>query len=191
MTRQLLAFSRKHTVAPVRLNLNDLAETVARLSRRLLSPDIGLEIQAGPALRSVMADASQLEQLLLNLVLNARDALPEGGRIVVRTANRTLPDAAPESVRADLQEGSYVLLQVIDNGIGMDAATQARIFEPFFTTKEPGRGTGLGLATVYGLVRQMGGAVTVVSERNRGATFSVYLPAVAAAEDELAETELK
>ncbi len=188
MTRQLLAFSRKHTVAPVRLNLNDLAENVARLSRRVLGADVGLEIQPGAGLGVVMADATQLEQLLLNLVLNARDALPEGGRIVVRTANRRLPDGAPESLRADLQEGSYVLLQVIDNGIGMDPATQARIFEPFFTTKEPGRGTGLGLATVYGIVRQMGGAVTVVSQRNRGATFSVYLPALAP-EDELTRTE--
>jgi PAS domain S-box-containing protein len=191
MTRQLLAFSRKHIVSPVRLNLNDLAETVARLSRRQLGPDITLEIQAGSGLRAVMADPGQLEQLLLNLVLNARDALPQGGRIVLCTANRTLPDGAPESDRADLQEGSYVLLQVIDNGLGMDTATQARIFEPFFTTKEPGRGTGLGLATVYGIVRQMGGAVTVVSERNCGATFSVYLPAAPAAEDELAGTELK
>jgi two-component system, cell cycle sensor histidine kinase and response regulator CckA len=176
LTRQLLAFSRKHTVAPVRVNLNDLAETVARLSRRLLGPDIALEIQPAAELMAVMADAGQLEQLLLNLILNARDALPDGGYIVVRTANRQLPDNAPESARVDLQDGHYVLLQVIDNGIGMDRATQARIFEPFFTTKEPGRGTGLGLATVYGIVRQMGGAITVVSERNQGATFSVYLP---------------
>jgi PAS domain S-box-containing protein len=187
MTRQLLAFSRKHTVAPVRLNLNDLAESVARLSRRLLGPEVVLEIQPAAGLMAVMADATQLEQLLLNLILNARDALPDGGHIVVRTANRQLPDGAPESVRANLQKGPYVLLQVIDNGIGMDRATQARIFEPFFTTKEPGRGTGLGLATVYGIVRQMGGAITVVSERNQGATFSVYLPV--SAEPKAMETQ--
>jgi PAS domain S-box-containing protein len=182
MTRQLLAFSRKQPVAPVRINLNDLIETVARLSRRLLGPDVALEIQPAAGLRPVMADASQLEQLLLNLILNARDALPDGGRIVARTANCPLPDGAPESLRAGLPDGHYVRLQVTDNGLGMDPATQARIFEPFFTTKEPGRGTGLGLSTVYGIVRQMGGAITVVSERHHGATFSVYLPAVCADE---------
>ena len=176
MTRQLLAFSRKQPVAPVSLDLNELADRVARLSRRLLGPEVTVEIQAAPALRPVLADPSQLEQLLLNLILNARDALPDGGKIVVRTANCQLPDGRRESSRADLPEGGYVLLQVIDNGIGMDQATQARIFEPFFTTKEPGRGTGLGLSTVYGIVRQMGGSITVVSERHKGATFSVYLP---------------
>ena len=177
MTRQLLAFSRKHTLAPVRLDVNELTDNVARLSRRLIGPEITLEIQAGAGLHAVMADGSQLEQLLLNLVLNARDALPDGGRIVVRTANRQLPDDLPDSARADVPNGPYVLLQVIDNGIGMDQATQGRIFEPFFTTKEPGRGTGLGLSTVYGIVRQMGGGVTVLSERQQGATFSVFLPA--------------
>lgn len=177
MVRQLLTFSRKHPLAPVRLNVNELADNVARLSRRLIGPEITLEIQAGAQLRPVVADPSQLEQLLLNLVLNARDALPDGGRIVVRTANRQLPDGSPESVRADVPAGGYVVLQVCDNGIGMDQATQVRIFEPFFTTKEPGRGTGLGLSTVYGIVRQMGGGVTVMSERNQGATFSVFLPA--------------
>jgi two-component system cell cycle sensor histidine kinase/response regulator CckA len=183
MTRQLLAFSRKHTLAPVKLNVNELAENVARLSRRLIGPEIALEIQARGDLQPVMADASQLEQLLLNLVLNARDAMPEGGRIVVRTGNRHLPDGSPESAKAGLADGDYVLLQVIDNGIGMDQATQARIFEPFFTTKEPGRGTGLGLSTVYGIVRQMGGGVTVLSERNQGATFSVFLPVSAESQE--------
>jgi PAS domain S-box-containing protein len=177
MTRQLLAFSRKHDLAPVKLDVNKLAEGVARLSRRLIGPEVTLEIAAAPDLQAVMADASQLEQLLLNLILNARDAMPDGGKVVVRTANRRLPDGTPESARADVPAGEYVLMQVSDTGIGMDHATQARIFEPFFTTKEPGRGTGLGLSTVYGIVRQMGGAVTVLSERNAGATFSVYLPA--------------
>ena len=187
MTRQLLAFSRKHTLAPVRLNANDMVDTVARLSRRLLGPEVALELQPAAELRSVMADASQLEQVLLNLILNARDALSDGGRIIVRTANCMLPDGAPESARANLAPGTYVLLQVVDNGIGMDLATQARIFEPFFTTKEPGRGTGLGLATVYGIVRQMGGGITVVSERNRGATFSVFLPAAEVEEPAVAK----
>ena len=177
MTRQLLAFSRKHPVAPVRLNVPELTENVARLSRRLIGPEITLEIQAQAGLWPVTADASQFEQLLLNLILNARDAMPEGGRIVVRTANRQLPDGTADSARADVPAGRYVLLQVHDNGIGMDQATQVRIFEPFFTTKEPGRGTGLGLSTVYGIVRQMGGGVTVLSERQQGSTFSVFLPA--------------
>jgi PAS domain S-box-containing protein len=179
MTRQLLAFSRKNTMAPVKLNVNELADNVARLSRRLLGPEITLEIQAAGDLWPVMADPSQLEQLLLNLILNARDAMPDGGKIIVRTANRQMPDRSPEAKRADLADGKYVLLQVIDSGIGMDQATQARIFEPFFTTKEPGRGTGLGLATVYGIVRQMGGSVTVISARHKGATFSVFLPMAA------------
>jgi PAS domain S-box-containing protein len=177
MTRQLLAFSRKQSVTPIRLDVNDLAESVARLSRRLIGPEIALEIQAAADLHAVMADTSQLEQLLLNLILNARDAMPGGGRIIVRTSNRQLPDGAAESARAGVPDGAYVLLQVIDNGVGMDQATQERIFEPFFTTKEPGRGTGLGLSTVYGIVRQMGGGVTVLSDRNQGATFSVFLPA--------------
>ena len=183
MTRQLLAFSRKHAHAPVRIDLNQLVENVARLSRRLLGPEIVLERESGAHLHAVMADPSQLEQLLLNLILNARDAMPGGGRIIVRTANRQLPDRAPDSALADLPSGPYVLLQVVDDGIGMDQATQARIFEPFFTTKEPGRGTGLGLSTVYGIVRQMGGAVTVLSERHEGATFSVFLPAVVETEE--------
>ena len=176
LTRQLLAFSRKHDIVPVMLDLNERVETVARLARRLIGPDRALEIQTSDNLRSVVADAAQVEQLLLNLILNARDAIVPGGRIIVKTSNCTMPDGSAESAGASLPDGLYVRLQVIDNGEGMDEATQARIFEPFFTTKEPGRGTGLGLSTVYGIVRQMGGAITVVSERDKGSAFSVYLP---------------
>jgi two-component system cell cycle sensor histidine kinase/response regulator CckA len=117
--------------------------------------------------------------VLLNLIVNARDAMPSGGTIVVQTSNARLEAAAPEIVQAGINPGAFVLLAVSDDGFGMDQATQARIFEPFFTTKETGRGTGLGLSTVYGIIRQTGGAITVESERGKGAIFKVYLPAVA------------
>jgi two-component system, cell cycle sensor histidine kinase and response regulator CckA len=176
LTRQLLAFSRKQDLTAVTLDLNELVDNVARMTRRLIGPNVQLEIRRGRALRTVVADAAQLEQVLLNLIINARDALPDGGRITVRTANVEIADGSSVAATTGLPDGPYVLLQVRDDGIGMDPATQARIFEPFFTTKEPGRGTGLGLSTVYGHIRQMGGAVAVDSERNRGATFSIYLP---------------
>jgi PAS domain S-box-containing protein len=179
LTRQLLAFSRKQVVAATTIDLNTLVDNVARLTRRLIGPNVRLETRPARALRSVVADPAQLEQVLINLIINARDALPDGGRIIVRTANVDMAEGASASVATGLSAGAYVLLQVRDDGIGMDQATQARIFEPFFTTKEPGRGTGLGLSTVYGNVRQMGGAVVVASERHRGATFSIYLPAAA------------
>jgi PAS domain S-box-containing protein len=177
LTRQLLAFSRKQDVVPVTIDVNEVVDTVARLARRLIGPDRSLEVQTTVPLHPVVADPAQLEQLLLNLILNARDAIASGGRIVVRTTNGEMPEASAEAVGANLPDGFYTRLQVIDNGVGMDRATQARIFEPFFTTKEPGRGTGLGLSTVYGIVRQMGGAITVVSEVGQGSTFTVYLPA--------------
>ena len=176
LTRQLLAFSRKQDVVPVTIDVNELVETVTRLARRLIGPDLRLEIQTAGDVHPVIADAAQVEQLLLNLILNARDAVPHGGHIKIRTSNCRIPDASSDGASVSLPDGVYVRLQVIDDGIGMDQATQARIFEPFFTTKEPGRGTGLGLSTVYGIVRQMGGAITVASERDKGSTFSVYLP---------------
>jgi PAS domain S-box-containing protein len=178
-TRQLLAFSRKQDVAATTVDVNAIVENVARLVRRLIGPHVHLEIRAARGLAPVVADPAQLEQVLLNLVLNARDALPEGGRIRVRTANVRIAERSPAAARTGLPTGRYVLLQVRDNGIGMDPATQARVFEPFFTTKEPGRGTGLGLSTVYGNVRQMGGIASVDSVLNRGSVFSVHLPAAA------------
>jgi PAS domain S-box-containing protein len=183
LTRQLLAFSRKQVVRAVTLDLNELVDNVARMTRRLIGPNVQLEMRGASDLRPIVADSAQLEQVLLNLIINARDALPDGGRITVRTANVEMVEGSSAAATTGLAPGPYVLLQVRDDGIGMDQATQARIFEPFFTTKEPGRGTGLGLSTVYGNVRQMGGAVAVASERNRGATFSVYLPASTVAAD--------
>jgi two-component system, cell cycle sensor histidine kinase and response regulator CckA len=117
--------------------------------------------------------------VLLNLIVNARDAMPSGGTITVQTSNVNLSAHAPEIIQAGIAPGAFVMLAVSDNGIGMDTATKARIFEPFFTTKETGRGTGLGLSTVYGIIRQTGGAITVDSERDKGANFRVYLPAIA------------
>jgi PAS domain S-box-containing protein len=178
LTRQLLAFSRKQVLQPVPLDLNEVASTVSRMARRLIGTDVRLELALAPAVARVLADPAQIEQVLLNLIVNARDALPTGGRITVGTGDVTLAAGSPEAARTGLAPGHFVRLTVADNGIGMDQATQTRIFEPFFTTKEPGRGTGLGLSTVYGIVRQTGGAVTVASERNQGATFSVLLPAL-------------
>ena len=177
LTRQLLAFSRKQNVAATLVDVNELVENVARMARRLIGPQVTLEIRTDAAVHAVFADPAQIEQILLNLIVNSRDAMPDGGRIRVRTANTFLRSDSVPRARIGIPEGPYVILQVIDDGVGMDQATQARIFEPFFTTKEPGRGTGLGLSTVYGILRHMGGAVDVRSSRDAGATFTVYLPA--------------
>jgi two-component system cell cycle sensor histidine kinase/response regulator CckA len=177
LTHQLLAFSRQQNVVPVTVRLNDLVDSVTRMTRRLFGPNIELQVRRQRKLHPIVADPGQLGQVLLNLILNARDALPTGGHIYVRTANVEIAEGSPDQAATGLPPGPYVLLQVRDDGVGMDKPTQARIFEPFFTTKEPGRGTGLGLASVYGAVRQMGGAVVVESEPNRGAVFSVYIPA--------------
>jgi two-component system cell cycle sensor histidine kinase/response regulator CckA len=139
---------------------------------------VQLRLELGESISQILADPAQVEQVLLNLIVNARDAMPSGGTIVVRTSNARLGPDAPQVVQAGIAPGAFVLLSVSDDGIGMDQATQARIFEPFFTTKETGRGTGLGLSTVYGIIRQTGGAITVESERGKGARFRVYLPAV-------------
>jgi len=183
LTRQLLAFSRKQVVEPAAIDLNGVVAGAEPMMRRLAGANVDLVLALAPSLPQVMADRSQVEQVLLNLVSNARDAVPGGGRISLSTVNVVLVAGRAETSRTGLPPGSYLCLDVADTGDGMDAATQARIFEPFFTTKEPGRGTGLGLATVYGLVRQMGGAITVSSRPGRGTTFKLYLPAVDAARD--------
>ena len=179
LTRQLRAFSRKQVLQPVALDINEIVASVSRMARRLIGTDVQLQQELAPSVSQVLADPAQIEQVLLNLIVNARDAMPNGGMITVQTATVRLEADSPEMSQAGLAPGQFVLLAVSDNGIGMDQATQARIFEPFFTTKETGRGTGLGLATVYGIIRQTGGAISVVSERGHGASFRVYLPAVA------------
>ena len=176
LTRQLLAFSRKQVMQPVQIDLNEIINSVARMVRRLIGAEVQLKLQLATSVSKVLADPAQIEQVLLNLIVNARDAMPNGGMITVRTANVHLDAEAPEITQANITPGDFVMLAVADNGIGMDQATQARIFEPFFTTKDTGRGTGLGLSTVYGIVRQTGGAITVTSERDKGASFRVYLP---------------
>jgi PAS domain S-box-containing protein len=178
LTRQLLAFSRKQVLQPIALDINEIIGGVARMARRLIGTDVQLRLELGERVSQILADPAQVEQVLLNLIVNARDAMPSGGTIVVQTSNARLTAGAPEVVQAGINPGAFVLLAVSDDGIGMDQATQARIFEPFFTTKETGRGTGLGLSTVYGIIRQTGGAITVESERGQGASFRVYLPAV-------------
>jgi PAS domain S-box-containing protein len=178
LTRQLLAFSRKQVLQPIALDMNEIVSGVSRMARRIIGTDVQLRLDLSPSIAQVLADPAQVEQVLLNLIVNARDAMPSGGTIIAQTRGVTLGAGAPEIVQAGIAPGPFVMLAVTDDGIGMDAATKARIFEPFFTTKETGRGTGLGLSTVYGIVRQTGGAITVESERGEGARFRVYLPAI-------------
>jgi PAS domain S-box-containing protein len=178
LTRQLLAFSRKQVLQPVAIDVNEIVGAVARMARRLIGTEVQLKLELATSVADVLADPAQIEQVLLNLIVNARDAMPSGGMITVKTANVTLAADAPEIRQAAIAPGPFVMLAVIDHGVGMDQATQARIFEPFFTTKETGRGTGLGLSTVYGIIRQTGGAITVTSEPGTGAAFHVYLPAM-------------
>jgi PAS domain S-box-containing protein len=181
LTRQLLAFSRKQVLNPRVLDLNKIVGDLEPMLRRLIGEDINLSTVLAPDLRPVKTDPGQIEQALLNLIVNARDAMPLGGSLVIRTANVTL-EAGDLPNRSGATPGPHVLLSVTDSGVGMDPETLARIFEPFFTTKEPGRGTGLGLSTVYGIVEQSGGHVEVWSEPGRGSAFRIYLPQVSAEE---------
>ena len=177
LTRQILAFSRRQALKPEVVSLNETVAGVERLLCRTLGEDIDLITLLRPELGLVEVDASQFEQVLMNLALNSRDAMPHGGKLTVETANVELSDEYCRSL-VGTTAGSYVMLSVSDTGIGMDEETRSRVFEPFFTTKEPGRGTGLGLSTVYGTVKQSGGNVFVYSEPGKGTAIKVYLPRV-------------
>jgi CheY-like chemotaxis protein len=181
ITHQLLAFSRRQQLRPEVLDLNQLIRGSQHMLRRVLGEDKVFALELSDDLGAVRADAGQLEQVLLNLALNARDAMPTGGTFTIGTRNATLPGGDGGEPRTEeLPEGSYVQVTVRDTGHGMDEATRARVFEPFFTTKPVGHGTGLGLATVFGIVRQSGGTVTLESTPGQGTTFSIYLPQVPA-----------
>jgi signal transduction histidine kinase len=178
MTKQLLAFTRKQVLLPRVLDLNAVVSDVSELLSRLIGEDVELVLDLAPRLYAVEADSGQLEQVIVNLAVNGRDAMPGGGRLTITTANAELEAGA--TLQADLGPGSYVTLAVSDTGEGMDLDTMQKIFEPFFTTKEEGKGTGLGLATVFGIVKQSGGDIRVQSDAGHGSKFTIFLPRAAA-----------
>ncbi|MGH7711110.1 MAG: PAS domain S-box protein, partial [Gemmatimonadaceae bacterium] len=177
LTRQLLAFSRQQVLQPRVMQLNDLVKQTATLLERLLAANIELVTSLYPDAGTVKVDPGQMEQVIVNLAVNAQDAMPNGGRLLIESKNVEFDEAVNQR-NALLPADRYVTLTVTDTGVGMDAETQARVFEPFFTTKQPGQGTGLGLATVYGIVRQSGGFISVYSEAGSGTTFKIYFPRV-------------
>jgi signal transduction histidine kinase len=181
LTRQLLAFSRRQAMEPRIVNPNDVLRGVETLLRRLIDGNITVVADLSPDTPLIRVDPGQLEQVAMNLAINAADAMPDGGTLTLTTSSRTMPDDILRR-NPDLRPGTYAVIELRDTGHGMDADTLAQIFEPFFTTKEPGRGTGLGLSTVYGIVMQSEGHVEVESALDQGTVFTVYLPAVDADE---------
>jgi signal transduction histidine kinase len=178
LTRQLLTFSRKQAIEPRVLNLNAVVQNIQNMLRRLIGEDIEFLAELHPGAGHIKADPGQLEQVIMNLTVNARDAMPNGGKVIVRTANLLMDGARLKDVPA-LQPGNYVMLAIADTGMGMTPEVKAHLFEPFFTTKPPGKGTGLGLATCFGIVKQSSGHIEVESEPGKGTTFKVYFPKVA------------
>ncbi|MGE0792279.1 MAG: ATP-binding protein [Sandaracinaceae bacterium] len=177
LTRQLLAFSRKQILEPRVTNVNDVLDGIEAMLGRLIGEDVDIAMHRAADLGNVLADPGQLEQVIFNLAVNARDAMPQGGKLTIETSNVDLDEAFADE-HVSMRPGPFVLTSVTDSGVGMDAETAKRAFEPFFTTKETGKGTGLGLSTVYGIVKQTGGNVWVYSEVGRGTTFKIYLPRV-------------
>jgi signal transduction histidine kinase len=181
LTRQLLAFSRRQKTVTKVFALDEVVASMDTMLRRLIGPEIEFEIIRPPRPTTVMADPGQIQQVVLNLVVNARDAMPEGGRVTVRVDEVDL-DEATRLAFAEARPGRYARVSVADTGMGMNEQTRAKLFEPFFTTKEQGKGTGLGLSIVYGIVKQSGGHISVMSEPGHGATFVIYLPVASAPE---------
>jgi two-component system, cell cycle sensor histidine kinase and response regulator CckA len=175
LTRQLLAFSRKQVIQPEVLDLNVIVGEIDKMLGRLIGEDIQITFSREPRLAPIKADPGQIEQILMNLAVNARDAMPQGGKLFIQTSNVDL-DETYSRQHAYVKEGRYIMLSFSDTGCGMDKLTQAKVFEPFFTTKAQGKGTGLGLSTVYGIVKQNGGYIWVYSELGKGATFRIYFP---------------